>query len=310
MDEPEFVSRVLEACDCGWLCDVTNIVANAVNQRRDLEAELDRWPWDRAVQAHLAGGRIAKDGRWIDSHDRPAPPEALSLLRTLSRRGAPERGHTRTRRRHSALRRTRRRAGPRARGDRVSLAETQAALARLFTTSAARAEFVHDPLVYARTAGLEGAEADALSKMAASEVERYAMSLRAKRKLDVEKWLPLTARACPEFARLLRESLAEPPPGARADACALITRLQSASPRLDRRSRGLRGRVPARFWAGGVFFGPPLSLAGAAHRGRASPPASALSEAAPAPTLALWARSPRGRLRHRWWILGRETRRR
>jgi uncharacterized protein len=88
MDEPEFVTRVLDACDCGWLCDVTNIVTNAVNQRRDLDAGLDRWPWPRAVQAHFAGGRIAKDGRWIDSHDRPAPPEALGLLRTLSKRGA------------------------------------------------------------------------------------------------------------------------------------------------------------------------------------------------------------------------------
>jgi uncharacterized protein (UPF0276 family) len=88
MDEPEFVSGVLDACDCGWLCDVTNIVTNAANQQRDLQAEIDRWPWARAVQAHLAGGRIAKDGRWIDSHDRPAPPEALSLLGTLARRGA------------------------------------------------------------------------------------------------------------------------------------------------------------------------------------------------------------------------------
>jgi len=88
MDEPEFVSQALAACDCGWLCDVTNIVTNAINQRRDTEAELDRWPWGRAVQAHFAGGRIANDGRWIDSHDRPAPPEALELLGALSRRGA------------------------------------------------------------------------------------------------------------------------------------------------------------------------------------------------------------------------------
>ena len=51
-----------------------------MRQRRDIEAEIDRWPWERAVQAHFAGGRIAPDGRWIDSHDRPAPPEALDLV--------------------------------------------------------------------------------------------------------------------------------------------------------------------------------------------------------------------------------------
>jgi uncharacterized protein (UPF0276 family) len=88
MEEPEFVARMLEAADCGWLCDVTNLVTNAINQGRDWRAELDRWPWPRAAQAHFAGGRIARDGRWIDSHDRPAPPEAYELLGELARRGA------------------------------------------------------------------------------------------------------------------------------------------------------------------------------------------------------------------------------
>ena len=88
MEEPEFVTRALAACDCGWLCDVTNLVTNATNQGRDWRAELERWPWARARQAHFAGGRIAKDGRWIDSHDRPAPPEAYELLGELARRGA------------------------------------------------------------------------------------------------------------------------------------------------------------------------------------------------------------------------------
>ena len=39
------------------------------------------------MQAHFAGGRVARDGRWIDSHDRPAPDEAYALLRELARRG-------------------------------------------------------------------------------------------------------------------------------------------------------------------------------------------------------------------------------
>jgi uncharacterized protein (UPF0276 family) len=88
MDEPEFVTRALAATGCGWLCDVTNIHTNAVNQGRDIEAELARWPWARAVQAHVAGGRIGRDGDLIDSHDRPAPPEAWSLLAAAAKRGA------------------------------------------------------------------------------------------------------------------------------------------------------------------------------------------------------------------------------
>lgn len=87
MDEPEFVTRALEATGCGWLCDVTNLHINAVNQNRDLAGEAERWPWSKAVQAHMSGGRIGRDGEWIDSHDRPTPPEALQWLRVLADRG-------------------------------------------------------------------------------------------------------------------------------------------------------------------------------------------------------------------------------
>ncbi|HEY8162378.1 MAG TPA: DUF692 domain-containing protein [Methylocystis sp.] len=68
MDEPEFLSRVLEATGCGWLCDVANLYANAVNHNLDLDATFERWPWERLVQIHYAGGRW-RDGVLIDSHD-------------------------------------------------------------------------------------------------------------------------------------------------------------------------------------------------------------------------------------------------
>jgi uncharacterized protein (UPF0276 family) len=79
MDEPEFVGAVLEATGCGWLCDVTNLFANAFNAGRHAAAELDRWPWQRVVQMHFAGGRIS-DGVLIDSHDGPTTPEVWRLL--------------------------------------------------------------------------------------------------------------------------------------------------------------------------------------------------------------------------------------
>jgi uncharacterized protein (UPF0276 family) len=68
MDEAEFLSRTLEATGCGWLCDVANMHVNAVNFGFDLEAEFERWPWDRLVQMHYAGGR-ERNGVLIDSHD-------------------------------------------------------------------------------------------------------------------------------------------------------------------------------------------------------------------------------------------------
>ncbi len=57
MEEPEFLTRTLEATGCGWLCDVANMYVNAVNFGVDLDATFERWPWDRLVQIHYAGGR-------------------------------------------------------------------------------------------------------------------------------------------------------------------------------------------------------------------------------------------------------------
>jgi uncharacterized protein (UPF0276 family) len=68
MDEAEFLSRTLEATGCGWLCDVANMHVNAMNFGCDLDSQFERWPWDRLVQIHYAGGR-ARNGVLIDSHD-------------------------------------------------------------------------------------------------------------------------------------------------------------------------------------------------------------------------------------------------
>jgi len=68
MDEPEFLTRALDATGCGWLCDVANLYTNAVNHGVDIDATFERWPWERLVQIHYAGGRW-RDGYLIDSHD-------------------------------------------------------------------------------------------------------------------------------------------------------------------------------------------------------------------------------------------------
>lgn len=78
MDEPEFLTRTLDATGCGWLCDVANLYTNAVNQQVDIDATFERWPWDRLVQIHYAGGRW-QEGVLIDSHDS-ATSEAVWAL--------------------------------------------------------------------------------------------------------------------------------------------------------------------------------------------------------------------------------------
>jgi uncharacterized protein (UPF0276 family) len=90
MDEVEFLTAVLDRTGCGLLCDVTNLYTNAVNHGQDLEDMLDRWPWDRVVQLHLAGGHW-REGTLIDSHAHPTPPEVWTVLETALAR-APVRG--------------------------------------------------------------------------------------------------------------------------------------------------------------------------------------------------------------------------
>jgi hypothetical protein len=77
-DEPEFLTRVLDATGCLWLCDVANMHVNAVNFGADLDAGFERWPWDRLVQIHYAGGRW-RGGVLMDSHDA-ATSEAVWAL--------------------------------------------------------------------------------------------------------------------------------------------------------------------------------------------------------------------------------------
>lgn len=90
MDEAEFLSRTLEATGCGWLCDVANMHVNAMNFGVDLDLQFERWPWDRLVQIHYAGGR-ARNGLLIDSHDA-ATSEAVWTLYDRVVAHAPIRG--------------------------------------------------------------------------------------------------------------------------------------------------------------------------------------------------------------------------
>ncbi len=243
MEEPEFLTRVLERTGCGWLCDVANLHANLVNHGGDIDGGFERWPWDRLVQIHYAGGRWS-DGVLIDSHDSATSEAVWELFgriaaRTPIKAAILERDERlphftellaeadRARdvmkgAKYSAPRPSRMNAWAAsacAQKEERPLAQTQSLLARLFTEADFRREFFADPEAAGRS-GLETLDAGA--------VAHFSNSLTGKRLLDARKALPLTAKALgPEFALLARAELQGPPRAGRhrADAAALVARL-------------------------------------------------------------------------------------
>jgi len=87
LNEAEFLTEVLDRTGCGWLCDVTNLYTNAVNQGIDIIDCLDVWPWDRVVQMHFAGGHW-HDGTLIDSHAQATPREVWQVLEAVVARSS------------------------------------------------------------------------------------------------------------------------------------------------------------------------------------------------------------------------------
>lgn len=89
MSETDFLRSLFERTGCGWLLDVTNVYANAVNfgfDARELIAEV--MPSVSRLQIHLAGGFWSeKRGRYIDSHSDPIPDAVWDLYGTALESG-------------------------------------------------------------------------------------------------------------------------------------------------------------------------------------------------------------------------------
>ena len=88
MSEAEFITRILEAADCGMLLDVSNVVLNSKNQEYDPVSFLDQIPMERVVQLHLAGFEEHGDVL-LDTHARPVSDETWGLYREVIRRIGP-----------------------------------------------------------------------------------------------------------------------------------------------------------------------------------------------------------------------------
>lgn len=83
MDEPEFVTAVLEEADCLLLLDVNNVYVNSVNFGFDPRAYLDALPLDRVVQLHIAGHTEEREGLLVDTHGAPIIDPVYELFEYL-----------------------------------------------------------------------------------------------------------------------------------------------------------------------------------------------------------------------------------
>lgn len=88
MSEPEFISAILDGCDCGLLLDLNNIAVNAANHGFDPYEFLDALPLDRVVQVHLAGNAAdAHEGAVMpDGHDGAVSEDVFAMLEHLEGR--------------------------------------------------------------------------------------------------------------------------------------------------------------------------------------------------------------------------------
>lgn len=76
MSEPEFISRVCEAADCGLMLDVNNAYVNSVNFGFDPREWMRGVPLSRVVQIHVAGHE------WFDEGDFGGKPGSRVILDT------------------------------------------------------------------------------------------------------------------------------------------------------------------------------------------------------------------------------------
>ena len=85
MSESNFITKTLEASNCGWLLDITNLYVNSVNHSFDIEKFLEETPTERVVQLHYVGFSSNDKGYLIDDHGSAVNEEIWELMdRVLS----------------------------------------------------------------------------------------------------------------------------------------------------------------------------------------------------------------------------------
>lgn len=91
MDEPQWITHIVDGADCHLLLDLHNLYANARNFGRDPVEMLLRLPLHRVSNVHISGGHWIPEPdsepprmRLLDDHVHDAPPEVFDLLTLLA----------------------------------------------------------------------------------------------------------------------------------------------------------------------------------------------------------------------------------
>lgn len=82
IDEPDFLTALVDATGCRLVLDVANLHASAVARGTDPVADLLRFPLGAVAYVHVAGG-VEQDGLYLDTHAHPMTPAVLDLVATL-----------------------------------------------------------------------------------------------------------------------------------------------------------------------------------------------------------------------------------
>ncbi|MCC7143515.1 MAG: DUF692 domain-containing protein [Candidatus Eisenbacteria bacterium] len=214
LSEAEWIGQIIAGSGAGLLLDLHNLYSNAINTGVSPRELLHQMPLDAVRSVHLAGGkwvRTANTDRWLDDHRHAVPAEVFGLLEELASavrrpfdvvvewdgnyppfeqllaevehaRGAVVRGRARST--SSAL------ASPGAvldsggpgpvTIDKDAIA-TECFLARLYTDSHFRHQFLAEPAAVLREFGFPSSLAARLLELDRPGLELMARSLTAKR---------------------------------------------------------------------------------------------------------------------------------
>ncbi|HEY1134050.1 MAG TPA: DUF692 family protein, partial [Nocardioides sp.] len=83
IDEPDFLTALVERTGCHLVLDVANLHASATARGTDAVADLLRFPLEAVAYVHVAGGEERPDGLYLDTHAHPMTPPVLALVTTL-----------------------------------------------------------------------------------------------------------------------------------------------------------------------------------------------------------------------------------
>ena len=89
LDEPAFLTELVERTGCWVLLDVANLYATCRAHGGDPHALLARMPLERVAYGHVAGGAV-QHGVYLDTHAHPVPAAVLDLVSDLLERTGPQ----------------------------------------------------------------------------------------------------------------------------------------------------------------------------------------------------------------------------